>query len=284
MAKRILILGASGFLGSYLVERLTSCGHSVTGTYHGHPQPGLEHLDILNFEELCNTISRIRPELVVFLAGTKDVGRCEKEPGYAIDLNVLAARNYLASCGSVGVQPNTLYFSTDYVFDGVRGHYRNVDSVGAKTVYGVTNMLAERLFQAGELPTHILRVSAVMGRRGGFFRWLEENLQSDRQINLFDNTYFSPTSIGRLCRYVADVAKQNIREGVKIAHLSDGYRISRFQFGQLIAEKMGKPANLVLAQEAVFDVTGFQPDLSILPDGMTVFKKAELWNELEDIF
>lgn len=284
MNNRILILGASGFIGSYLIEHIASCGHLVTGTYNLHQKPRLEHLDILNYEELIVTLSRIRPSLVIFLSGTKDVFRCEKEPAYAIDLNVQTVRNYITSCDSVGIKPNTLYFSTDYVFDGVKGHYNNGDPVGAKTVYGVTNILAERLFLAADLSTTIVRVSAVMGRRGGFYRWLEESLQNNRRITLFDNTYFSPTSIGRLCRYVNDIANLHFEEGVKIAHLSDGYRLSRFQFGRLIAKKMQKPANFIVPEEADFDLTGFQPDLSILPDGMPMFKKNELWNEFEDIY
>ena len=284
MAKRILILGASGFIGSYLFESLTSCGHTITGTYHNHPKPEMEHLDMLNIEQLQKTIARVRPELIIFLSGTKEVGRCEKDIGYAIDLNVQTVRNYLFVCDSLGIQPETLYFSTDYVFDGVIGHYRNTDSVGAKTIYGITNILAERLFQNSQLPVLLLRVSAVMGKRGGFFRWLEESLQNDRQISLFDNSYFSPTSIARLCHYVTDIASQTIKQGVKIVHLSDGYRVSRFQFGQLMAEKMAKPTNLILAEKAVFNNIIFQADLSLLPDNITVFKNIIEWNELKDIF
>lgn len=284
MAKKILILGASGFIGSYLVECLTSSGHSVTGTYYNHPKPKLEALNILNSEQLNKTMVRVCPDLVIFLSGTKEVSRCERDVEYAIDLNIQAVRNYLLTCNSLGIYPETLYFSTDYVFDGIKGHYSNTDPVGAKTIYGMTNILAERLFQASECPTLILRVSAVMGRRGGFFRWLEESLQNNKQISLFDNTYFSPTSIGRLCRYVTNIANQTIEKGTKIAHLNDGYRLSRFQFGQLIAEKMGKPANLLVAEEAILGTAGFQADLSILSESITMFKKIELWNELEDIF
>lgn len=284
MAKRILVLGASGFIGTYLFEQLTSCGYSVTGTYHSHPRQGFEQLNILDPDGLDRTLSRIRPELVVFVAGTKDVGRCEREPGYAIDLNVQAVRNYIAACDSIGIRPCTLYFSTDYVFDGIRGHYRNVDAVGAKTVYGATNMLAERLLQTAGLPALILRVSAVMGRRGGFFRWLEDNFHADVPVELFDNTYFSPTSIGRLCDYVRKVSERDFQSGVTISHLSDGYRMTRYQFGRLVAQSMGKAETLVTATAAAFNGAGFQPDLSLLPDGMTAFRKPETWNELEHIF
>jgi dTDP-4-dehydrorhamnose reductase len=235
MSKRILIFGASGFIGSYLFKYLSAEGHVVTGTYHGHPQTGLVKLNLLDIVSLQHLLSTTKPELVIFLSGTKDVAHCEKEPGFAIDLNVQTVRNYLSACNLVDARPETLYFSTDYVFDGSKGYYKHNDLVGPKTVYGATNMLAERLIQSSALSAIILRVSAVMGHSGGFYRWLEETIQSNKSVELFDNTYFSPTSIGLLCSFVEKVAEQKMNEGIALAHLSDGYRMTRFQFGQLLA-------------------------------------------------
>ena len=284
MSKRILVLGASGFIGSYLFDRLTTHGHFVTGTYVQRQKSGLEHINLLNLEKLTSFLKRVRPELVVFLSGTKDVTRCEQDPAHALDLNVQAVRNYLTVCKTNGLQPATLYFSSDYVFDGVTGYYTNTSPLGPKTVYGATKMIAERLFLASDMSTLILRVSAVMGRKAGFFNWLEKSLETETPIGLFDNTYFSPTSIGRLCDFVVNVADNGIGKGVQIAHLSDGYRMSRVEFGGLLALKLNKSKSLISVIKASVDGIGFQADLSLLPDGMNKFLDNQLFGEFKEIF
>jgi dTDP-4-dehydrorhamnose reductase len=283
MARRVLILGASGFIGTYLTEHLVHEGHTVTGTYHGRARPGLVHLDLLDRAEIDNTLLNSDPDVVVLLSGTKDVSRCEKDPVYAVDLNFQTVRNFVESCARNNKAPQIIFFSTDYVFDGVKGAYRSGDPIGARTVYGLTNVLAERILQCSGLQSLVLRVSAVMGRSGGFFNWLETRLKRDEAVDLFENTFFSPTSIGRVCRFVA----QTVSEGVhsyRVCHLSDGYRMSRYQYGLAVAGALGKPASLVVPVTADTAGSHFQPDLSLLPDGMTAFRCVDSWDESGNIY
>jgi dTDP-4-dehydrorhamnose reductase len=289
MAERVLILGASGFIGSYLRESLG--GHSqrqITGTYHRRAATDLVPLNVLDKQAMRELIGKICPQLVVLLAGTKDVERCESDPGYALDLNVQAVRNYVEACAAARVKPVTLFFSTDYVFDGHDGHYCRDSDIGPRTVYGLTNLLAEKVLTHSALPGVILRVSAVMGRRGGFFRWLETSLNTGQSISLFDNTYFSPTSIGRLCRFVEDCAQKALaaeqEAGMRVVHLSDGYRMTRYEFGCAIAGKLGKPLSLLQPSAANLAAATFQADLSLLPDDLKAFRSAHEWSEMEDIF
>ncbi|MBT0571744.1 sugar nucleotide-binding protein [Curvibacter sp. CHRR-16] len=289
MADRVLILGASGFIGSYLRESLGQVKQRVlTGTYHSHETPGLVPLNVLDVHAMRELIGESQPQFVVFLAGTKDVERCEKMPAYALDLNVQAVRNYVEACLSLKVRPVTLFFSTDYVFDGFDGHYSRSSCVGPRTVYGLTNLLAERILGRSNLPGVILRVSAVMGRRGGFFRWLETSLIAEESISLFDNTYFSPTSVGRLCRFVENCAAGSgglgLDAGMRIVHLSDAYRLTRYQFGCAVAGKLGKPLTLLQPSLADLSTTTFQSDLSLLPDGVKAFRPSHQWDELGEIF
>jgi dTDP-4-dehydrorhamnose reductase len=196
-------------------------------------------------------------------------------------------RNYLDACQHADLAPATLFFSTDYVFAGTSGQYRSRDAVGPHTVYGATNLLAERLLLASHLPGIVLRVSAVMGKNGGFFQWLERSLADNQAISLFDNTYFSPTSIGRLCRFVTDYAatvQQEVPGRMHVTHLSDGYRLSRYEFGCAVAKRLGKPLSLLQPSQADFTASTFQADLSLVPDGLDEFLDSADWNELENIY
>lgn len=288
MAERVLIIGASGFIGGYLCESLSRPGCQVMGTYCKNPVEGLTPLNVLDTGAVKALLAEVVPDLVVFLAGTKDVQRCEREPGYAIDLNVEAVRNYVAACQALRQQPTTVFFSTDYVFDGVRGQYREGDAVGPRTVYGLTNLLAERLLVTSGLPGVLLRVSAVMGRRGGFFQWLDRSLSANQMVSLYDNTHFSPTSIGRLCRYIADYADSIVElastTSMRVVHLSDGYRFSRYQFGCAVARCLGKSQALLQPSRADLSVSTFQADLSLMPNGLASFRAEADWGELENIF
>jgi dTDP-4-dehydrorhamnose reductase len=284
MAKRFLVLGASGFIGTYLTQYLSSQGHEVFGTYHSHARPDLKHCDLLNADEVMQTLASLQPEIVLFLSGSKDVKRCETDPAYGIDLNVQTARNFISACDKLGMRPLTIFFSTDYVFDGVRGSYGSIDPAGPRTVYGMTNLLAEHLFLASGLPGVLLRVSAVMGQRGGFFQWLKQSLERDEPVSLFDNTFFSPTSIGHLCRLIVQIACQTVPKTMIVSHLSDGYRMSRYQFGCLVAARLGKPESLVSPVSVDLNASNFQPDLSLLPDGQTQFLPIQGWNHWDEIW
>jgi len=200
-------------------------------------------------------------------------------------LNVTPIRDYVDACNNIGLSPRTLYLSSDYVFDGLKGGYGHDSRVGPCTVYGLTKLLAERLLLTSGLPGQILRASAVMGRRGGFFRWLENALHAGTAVNLFENTYFTPTSIGRLCEYVRDyVFSGNNRANINIAHLSDGCRMSRYEFGVRMANKIGLSSSALSASIADFKTSSFQPDLSLLPDGCATLGSAHDWDDLDKIF
>jgi dTDP-4-dehydrorhamnose reductase len=283
MAKKILILGASGFIGSYLSAHLTNQGFTVIGTYKGHLRPNLIHLDLLDKNEVNGVLGKINPDVVILLSGTKDVARCEKDPSFAMDLNYQTVRNFVDSCVSNKKNPRLIFFSTDYVFDGLRGSYRTTHLTGARTMYGLSNVIAEKVLQSSGLPCLVLRVSAIMGKTGGFYKWLESKLKQGERVELFENTFFSPTSIGHVCRFVGDEVDKG-SERYQIRHLNDGYRMSRYQFGIAVARALGVPESLVVPTVADFNATHFQPDLSLLPEGMSDFRKTETWSEMGEIY
>jgi dTDP-4-dehydrorhamnose reductase len=288
MVDRILILGASGFVGLYLFKILQEAGYLVTGTGFQNMMPGLIPLNLLDRVEVSDTLAKVNPDLVIFLSGTKDINRCEYEPDYAVDMNIQAVKNYIDSCRENNQSPTTLFFSTDYVFDGCKGFYRASDKVSPCTVYGATNMLSERLLMLSGLPGKVLRVSAVMGRNGGFFRWLESHLCNSKPLSLYENTHFSPTSIGRVCQFVTKYARSisvdDVKGEMNISHLSDGYRMSRYQFGCSVAACMGIDAKLIVPEQLDIEKSFSNADLSLIPDGMTDFLDPAGWNELKHIF
>jgi dTDP-4-dehydrorhamnose reductase len=283
--RRVLIIGASGFIGQYLMDSLLEDKVAVMGTYCKSFRDDLVHLDLLNQNSIASLLAKFNPTYVLFLAGTKNVDLCEKNPEHAISLNVDCVRAYLTACSNTGWFPKTVYFSTDYVFDGLRGHYRREDEPSPKTLYGVTNFLAEHLILKSDVPAIVLRVSAVMGLKGGFFSWIYNSLGEGKKIELFDNTFFSPTSVGRLCSFIKElIATPEAFKEKAIHHLSDGYRLTRYEFGKIISSRMGKNQGLVVPDFADLSQNLFQADLSLLPDDLSSFKDSLSWDEMENIY
>lgn len=283
MSRRVLVLGASGFLGSYLYPHLKSAGHEVTGTYFGNPRDTLVQLDLHDQGAARELVKEVDPEVVLFLSGSKDVALCQRDPAHAVEKNLDTIRSLLAACATGCRSPHLIYFSTDYVFDGVQGGYRSTDQATPRTVYGLTKALAERLILASGLNCTILRASAVMGRSGGFFAWLESRLSEADEIELFNNTYFSPTSIGNLCDFVSSLLNDSL-DSKTVRNYSDGYRLSRYQFASLVATRTGRSLGRLIETTADFESSLFQPDVSLIPDGSSSFRDPQSWNELARIY
>ena len=140
---RVLVIGASGFIGQHLVGRLNGipdCG--VAGTYWSRAPRGdanswyrVELADALRLEEVFRLA---QPDVVVHLAAIADVGMAEREPERATAVNVGATSSIARLTDLHGAK--LVFVSTEYVFDGRRGYYREDDTPSPTTHYGRTKM------------------------------------------------------------------------------------------------------------------------------------------------
>ena len=82
---KVVIVGASGFVGGYLAWELESAGHSVV-------KADLPELDLLNADQVDALIAKHKPDAVVNLAAISSVGASWKKPDLTISVNVNAKR------------------------------------------------------------------------------------------------------------------------------------------------------------------------------------------------
>ena len=139
MMERVLVLGASGFVGRALMDRL---GERALGTYASRPVANGVRFDAAS-DDLDSLLAAHGPfSHAVVLFGVIDPLRCAREPEATARVNVEAAISALSGLANAGVTP--VYLSSDYVFDGAAGNFREDDPVAPVCAYGRQKALVEQ--------------------------------------------------------------------------------------------------------------------------------------------
>ena len=247
---RVLVIGASGFIGRYLARRLTgSAGREVVGTFRSRPparEDGSWHrVELTSPAELERVFRLSKPDAVVHLAAMADVGAAEREPGRATAVNVAATGTIARLCRAQGAR--LVFVSTEYVFDGQRGFYREDETPNPTTHYGRTKREAEQQVAEPASRWSILRTSIVYGwplqAHRNFVPWLIGHLRSGQP-------YRAPTHVLRTPVYVEDlvdgIARLVEEHHPGIHHVAGRDWVSMYDFALAVAEGFQLDRGLVI--------------------------------------
>lgn len=147
---RVLILGAGGMLGYCLYRQLSLApGLQVDGTLRSPLPPGCprasgtlhESVDVRNAQVLQPLLQRLRPDVLINCIGLIKQLAVSNEPQAAIEINALLPHRLAQLCSTLGAK--LIHFSTDCVFLGNRGGYRETDRADADDLYGRSKRLGE---------------------------------------------------------------------------------------------------------------------------------------------
>ena len=159
---RVLIVGASGLIGSHLMGAAgVRCIEGV-GTYRHHPKDGLIRLDLADQPATERLLDSVRPDWVVHAAGWTWVDGCEKDPARAVDENCTQPVRLARACRDRGIRFG--YLSTTYIFDGESGPYSEDAIPRPINEYGRSKWSAEcRLQEVLDGRALIFRTICVWG-------------------------------------------------------------------------------------------------------------------------
>jgi len=284
--KSILVIGASGYLGQALYRYFQlnlSEKYQITGTYCSSTSSNnLEKLDITSFEELEESLIRSAPDFILLAAGNKNVQACEADYSRGYALNTQPVESLIAILSHHNLRTRLIYLSTDYVFDGKTGQYRDTDTPNPTTNYGKTKFLAEQALLNSDIDFKILRTAAVMGKGGIFFDWLIHKLTCEKSVSMYDNVFFSPTPLTFLTEMVATILENYNPVSQKILHVVGEKRFNRYQFA-LLAKSYLKSDITISADQNRETGTLFQHDLSMVPsDIINTWRKKNFEDYLKD--
>jgi dTDP-4-dehydrorhamnose reductase len=242
---KYLVTGSAGLIGNQLVYDLEKSGEIVYSCYNDvKPLYGIPiHLNLLNLKDITKIFKKIQPDIVIHCAALTDVEKCEIEPELANLLNVKAteviAKEVEKICSYL------VYISTDYVFDGKKGLYKETDLTNPLNNYGKSKLLGEKIIEHNNSKWSIIRTSTPFGIHSfkkTFPIWIYENLKINKKINVLEDQFTSPTYIPNLSKMILEIILRSL-EG--IFHLSGSTKISRFEFAKMIVSKLNLDSSLL---------------------------------------
>lgn len=227
---KILIIGASGFLGSYLMESFHSRGHQTIGTYFQHPVEGMKPLDIRDSQAVETFLQAESPDIICLCAASPHVDYCEEHPEETSPINVEGTRHVAAAAQKI--RAKLVYFSSDYVFDGVQGPYRETDAPNPISEYGKQKLASEEIVQSYSVNNLIIRVTVLYGweaQQKNFFERLLRTLGQGKELLVPNDQVGSPTLVPNLSEITAELV---LRSASGIYHAAGSDCVDRYVFAR----------------------------------------------------
>ena len=255
--KKLLVTGASGFLGWNLCQQAQS-NWKVYGTYFSHrvkiPGVSLSKIDLKDYAALNELFDSIKPDAVIHTAAASKPNYCQTHPQEAYAINVEAAVNIARLCGEYLIP--CAFTSTDLVFDGKNPFYKETDFVCPINYYGEQKAIAEQKMSEIYPAIALCRMPLMFGAPSpvspSFLQGMISSLQAGKEIDLFTDEFRTPASARAASRGLLLAIEKQVRG---VLHLGGKERISRYDFGLLLADilqlspdsiKPGKQADVVM--------------------------------------
>jgi dTDP-4-dehydrorhamnose reductase len=249
--KRVLICGSNGLLGQRLALVL---GHETEYEVLNTARHRLfmldrhlfdyTQLDITSKGDVKSLVTSFRPDIIVNTAAMTNVDACETQRELAWKVNVVGVENLV----EVARRINSLliHISTDYVFDGKSGPYKETDRVNPVNYYGKTKLAGENVILAGGVSSAILRTVVVYGTginvKNNFALWVINSLREGKNIRCADDQIGNPTHVSDLAASVVTVIE---RECSGLYHIGGADAMSRNEFAMKAAEIFGLRSSLI---------------------------------------
>jgi len=195
----------------------TSIGANRTREKEGYIY---ESLDITKEHEVADIFTKYKPDAVINTAAFTNVDGCEKDHDGCDKLNVDAVIYLIMECRKYNT--HLVHISTDFVFDGSAGPYKETDIPNPLSYYAESKYKAELLVEKSKIDWAIIRTIIIFGvvddlNRSNVVLWTKNALEKGQTINVINDQYRSPT----LAEDLADACVSAVMKHAKgIYHIS----------------------------------------------------------------
>lgn len=223
---KILITGTNGLLGQKLVQHYNEhsdvtiiatgkgANRNTPGNYSYHP------MDITSSEDVASVIRKYKPTVVVNTAAMTHVDQCELDPEQCQKLNVQAVQHLIDACKPLDIF--LIHLSTDFIFDGEKGPYREEDTPNPLSKYAESKLASEQMLISSGLRHAIVRTMLVYGivhdmSRSNIILWVKKNLEEGNLIKVVNDQWRTPTLAEDLAKGCALIAE---KQAAGVFHIS----------------------------------------------------------------
>lgn len=261
---KIFITGSAGLIGSSLYTVLKQTDFVVYGVDSAEGISVDCVLDVSLKAQLKQKLNEFNPQIIIHAAAIKSLTNCEDDKLRSWDVNVESTAEIVQYAKIHDVK--IVYISSDVVFDGKVGNYKEIDQPNPINWYGTTKYHSELLIR--EIPNSVIcRTALVLGNlRDGDKKQLVIELESDvlnnqsllpyfvldrlkngQKVMLPNQIISSPTHIDLLKTAVIELIKKNLKG---IYHCTGSEPVSRYDFAIKIAEFFNLDKTLIEVDES----------------------------------
>ena len=263
---KIIILGANGFIGRRILNRLYPSHQVLACSLHPDilPEEGyrFETIDMLDYTAMTTLLNDFQPEVIINASALSVVDYCEQRPEEAYAMNVTAVK-HLAEY-SRDHSCRLIHLSTDFVFDGTSSiAYTETDAPNPVNYYGKTKQWSEEVI--GQLCTDyaIVRVEVVYGKpvpkqHGNIVHLVKNRLENGQSLRVVSDQFRSPTWVEDIA-YAIEQLLSNQHQG--IYHICGGETLSVAEIAYRAAKYFNLDTSLIepITTEAMNEATPRPP-------------------------
>lgn len=247
--QKVLLLGSNGLLGQYFIKRFAGdyeliCSSVEKESFSENKNIPYHSVDLTNRREIQGLVYDTAPDIIINTAAYTNVDGCEQDREKCWEVNVHAVSSILET--NFRKAPIFVHISTDYVFDGEKGGYRETDKPNPRGNYARSKLAAENIIGSADLEYIIVRTQVLFGHgnnvRPNFVTWVIDELHQGKTIHVVDDQIGNPTYAPDVCESVFRLLKE---EAYGLYHVSGSEVISRYDFALRIAEEFNLDKKLI---------------------------------------
>lgn len=255
--KKILIIGSTGHLGSFLKNKIKKFKVKEVSLKRNN----MFNLDLSKKKIASNFLKEIAPDIILNCAAFTNIDNCEKFNKKAFKTNFLLLKNLVDYCLKYKIK--LIHISTDQFYNN-KNYLKNEETVNKyKNYYTYTKLLAEKI--AMKCNSIILRTNffGENKRNLGFYEWIIKN--SGKKIYGFSDIYFSPLYIDTLAEII--IKKVLISNKKGIYNLGSKKGLSKYNFIKFIIKNKNLKKDLLKVKYNSY-VKNFKKNLADRPKYM----------------
>ena len=252
MTKKILIIGASGLVGSTVANYASKnydlhlVNNKTDFSLQNFP---VSKIDLIkNQSDILELIKDYRPDFVVHAVAYPSVDFCESNKQMADILHVKITDDIAKTCSNIGSR--IIYFSTDAVFDGkLSRKYTENDLPNPINHYGKTKLNAEKILLENDTNI-VLRTTVIYGwhAKSRFTNWVLNSLKNSQKIHAFTDQFNTPTLVDDMAKAILQIFT---KDKFGLFNAVGATCLSRYQFALKLADRFNLDKNLIIPTSSV---------------------------------